>query len=252
VILANYCVVGVVPNYDTAMKVLLIVENVANVMLQVVLSDDGSGILLRCFIYIGILIVCTRVFLGTLLYVISFAIMKAKIAPWITISADLYPYLRIVLLGCGLTAESLTYGTNVIKPYFPMSLVQLSADSIVLEWESFTVSKLKIHVMFDFFDFLQKYNIFPKIIVDNAVLSINVTSQSDWGNSYGRYLAAWKKHGLANYMTSIVENTRYLGPTSWVSSIIDSVMANLNLEISQCHIRSVFKCSRSSLFILIL
>lgn len=98
-----------------------------------------SGVILRNLLVVMIFALLSRIFLDTLLCVASFIIERARITSRIKISVDFYPSLRITLKDCCLTVESLLYGTTMLQPYFPISFRQISADVIVLKWDSLAV-----------------------------------------------------------------------------------------------------------------
>lgn len=86
-------------------------------------------------------------------------------------------------------------------------------------------------------------NIYPKISIERPKIVFMVTNSSDWDISFGKHLAALRKHGLANYLTSMVESNDNIPPTTFISKLIDGIMLHLDLHVVQSHTRSVSEIS---------
>ena len=80
---------------------------------------------------------------------------------------------------------------------------------------------------------------YPRISITQPQIVFVVTNRESWDISYGKQLAALKKHGFANYFTSMVESNGKLPQVSPIGKLIDAVVSHLNVHVMQNHVRFV-------------
>lgn len=81
---------------------------------------------------------------------------------------------------------------------------------------------------------------FPSISIEGPLIVAAIQHSSHWSAGGGLDYAAARKHAMANYLTSILDKAPLKPNISWVSSLLDSIVAQLNLEVTGSEIRCLY------------
>ena len=96
--------------------------------------------------YIVASIVLAKFLSVAILLVISFGISRANIAPWFDISVSFYPTLKIRCTKISFSTKILEILMSYVKPLYPLSCANMSAEGVEIEWNYSWVKNCYIYV----------------------------------------------------------------------------------------------------------
>jgi hypothetical protein len=154
-------------------------------------------------------------YLTTLL--IAYLAVRYSYTTWFTMTFTLYPIFQCILQPFQFQKTILDIINLSLKPFFPLLIQLFRCDQMSLNW---------------------KWGRFelPQISALNLDIQIQITNKSQWDLLYGKELARSRKHALANYLTSLIENVQVGPKLSIIAHVIDYFLRNINLRVSNARL----------------